>query len=76
MATALMHKIDSTRNQTDHASVPVPKPWITAIGHDPYASQWTARHAAGPMNPRRRLVTTIAASSSKAMVPRPSHSVR
>src|SRR5437899_5472428 len=74
--TALTQTIARIMNQAAQASVPVPKPWTMAIGHDAYVSQWTIRQAACPITPRSRLVTMIAASSSNAMVPSPSQSVR
>src|SRR5437879_4451805 len=76
IATPPTQMIDSTMNHADRASVPVPKPWMMAIGHEAYVSQWTIRQAAWPIIPRRRLVTMIAASSSKAIAPSPSQSVR
>src|SRR5487761_64758 len=70
--TAITQNAWRVSSHADPASVPVPTPWRTAKGQAAYGSQCTSRHAAWPMNPRTRLVRTIASSSSNAIVPRPS----
>ena len=74
--TATMQITSMTSIHADHASVPVPKLCTTAMGHEPYESQWIARHAEWPIMARTRPVTVMAMSSSIAITPMPSQNVR
>jgi hypothetical protein len=73
--TETMHMTPSAITQCSPASVPMPKVWATATGHDPYANQWIARHVPGFTRDRSRLETKTANMRSSATVPIPTQNL-
>src|SRR6266849_3360837 len=74
--TVNVHAATSATDHVAGASVPVPREWKMATGHDPYASQWTVFHAVKPRSGRSALLTTSASTSSAATTPSPSQKGR